>query len=61
MKWQHRKECTETECFCADPEQSDPICDCGAPGWACQCDRDEDRRDIDRETAQRLGLEWEKL
>ncbi len=38
MTWTHSSSCTETECYCADYGNPDPICDCGAPGWACQCE-----------------------
>lgn len=37
LPWKHKPECTERECFCADPEESDPICECGCPDWACCC------------------------
>lgn len=36
-RWEHRPECNEHECYCADPEDPDPICECGRPGWACCC------------------------
>lgn len=35
MDWQHKPECTDRECYCADPDEADPICECGRPGWAC--------------------------
>jgi hypothetical protein len=38
--WQHKQECTEHECYCAGLERSDPICDCGCPAWACNCEDD---------------------
>lgn len=39
-KWHHRPECTEHDCYCADDERPDPICDCGSPAWAFSCDYD---------------------
>lgn len=35
--WTHKEQCTETECYCADDERPDPICDCGRPAWSCIC------------------------
>lgn len=35
--WDHKPECTENECYCFDPENPDPVCECGRPGWACSC------------------------
>lgn len=34
----HRDECNEHLCYCADPDDPDPMCDCGEPGWMCRCD-----------------------
>jgi hypothetical protein len=46
-EWDHRDECTESECVCADPEQPDPVCDCGCPAWACKCeDLDDWQREV---------------
>ena len=39
--WCHREECTDHECYCIDADFPDPVCDCGAPGWACQCEKDD--------------------
>lgn len=41
MTWTHTSNCTAQQdglcrCFGEDYE-SDPICICGAPGWACEC------------------------
>lgn len=35
---------TAYACGCTKqtPRQPDPVCDCGAPGWACRCERDEE-------------------
>jgi hypothetical protein len=34
-KWKHTDKCTPTECYCADSDFPDPVCECGCPGWAC--------------------------
>jgi hypothetical protein len=48
MSWVHRPECTANDCYCADPDFPDPVCDCGRPGWACRCfeEMDEDLDDV---------------
>lgn len=40
--WNHTEKCNEYECYCADEDDPDPICDCGCPGWACECPTDEE-------------------
>jgi len=45
--WQHTKECTDKLCFCTDPQDPDPVCECGNPGYACICsEKDEEYEDI---------------
>ena len=39
----HGEQCDDHECFCADPDYPDPMCECGQPGWACCCEDDHDQ------------------
>jgi hypothetical protein len=37
-EWKHKPQCTDKECYCADDNVADPVCECGRPGWACVCE-----------------------
>ena len=38
MDWKHTSQCTDKICYCIDPDDPDPICDCGRPGCCCICE-----------------------
>jgi hypothetical protein len=37
-------QCNNVDCCVCLGGMSDPICDCGWPGYACQCGHDEDEK-----------------
>ena len=49
--WLHRPACAGGQCYCADPDVPDPVCDCGCPAWACECSGGRER---DSETDERV-------
>ena len=36
--WPHKPSCASRTCYCADDDEGDPVCECGRPGWACNCE-----------------------
>ena len=51
MTWKHiHPDCGKTTCYCLG-DQSDPMCICGRPAWACSCEYD-----VDPETGHVLAV-----